>query len=322
MELVDRYLHAVGNWLPKAQRKDILAELSEDIQSQIEENEAKLARPLNSDEVAAILRQRGEPMAVASRYAPPKPLIGPELLPRYWFVMKLVLFWILIPVHVLIIDPILVMRSSNPALAVLGCLWTLLISVGLSAGIITLVFALVERQRPAAHEWDPRRLPPVRGAKPTPRYVALVEFFTAVVVGLIFVVSFQTNFELNGMRIALSPAFRLMYWPTLFVLLSGIPVGAVSFFLPAAVRLRSAIRLAANLLTLGVVGVLLSWGSWVEISAPMFRAADVAEAERWTNFGILVTLLIIAIVVLFEAIGDLRKLLDRSGGGSLQVAVL
>ena len=39
MELIDRYLQAVKFWLPETQKEDIIAELSEDIQSQIEEKE-------------------------------------------------------------------------------------------------------------------------------------------------------------------------------------------------------------------------------------------------------------------------------------------
>ena len=37
MEIIQRYLHAIEFWLPKGQRHDILAEISEDIHSQIEE---------------------------------------------------------------------------------------------------------------------------------------------------------------------------------------------------------------------------------------------------------------------------------------------
>jgi hypothetical protein len=40
MELLDRYLQAVGFWLPQPQKRDIIAELSEDIHSQIEEKQS------------------------------------------------------------------------------------------------------------------------------------------------------------------------------------------------------------------------------------------------------------------------------------------
>src|SRR4249919_1210750 len=95
-ELVDRYLQAVGFWLPKAQQQDILAELSEDLHSQIEEKETELGRSLNESEMDAILKQRGRPLLVANRYLPQRSLIGPVLFPIYLFVVKLVaLFYLL-----------------------------------------------------------------------------------------------------------------------------------------------------------------------------------------------------------------------------------
>src|SRR5437879_9639459 len=75
MELLDRYLQAVKFWLPKEQKQDILAELSEDIRSQIEEKEIELGRKLNTAEVAVILKQLGRPVIVAKRYAPQQYLI-------------------------------------------------------------------------------------------------------------------------------------------------------------------------------------------------------------------------------------------------------
>ena len=48
MELIDRYLQAIEFWLPKRQRQDIIAELSEDLRSQIEEKETELGRKLRT----------------------------------------------------------------------------------------------------------------------------------------------------------------------------------------------------------------------------------------------------------------------------------
>src|SRR5580693_4744277 len=70
MELLDRYLHAIEFWLPKRQKQDIIAELSEDLRSQIEEKENELGRKLNDAEVEAILKRCGSPVEVASRYLP------------------------------------------------------------------------------------------------------------------------------------------------------------------------------------------------------------------------------------------------------------
>src|SRR5215475_15228174 len=98
MELLDRYLQAVRFWLPKAQQDDIIAELSEDLQSQIDDKEEELGRCLDKEEVSAILKRCGSPILVASRYRPQTYLIGPALFPIYAFVLKMVLLFIMVPV--------------------------------------------------------------------------------------------------------------------------------------------------------------------------------------------------------------------------------
>jgi len=85
MDLLDRYLQAVKFWLPKVQRDDIVAELSEDIRSHIEEKETELGRKLNEVEVGTILKGRGRPVLVANRYLAQEHLIGPAFFPIYRF---------------------------------------------------------------------------------------------------------------------------------------------------------------------------------------------------------------------------------------------
>src|ERR1700691_1811340 len=103
MELLNRYLHAVRGWLPKPQQDDIIAELAEDLRSQIEDREAELGHPLDDDGVAAILKRRGNPMLVAAGYLPQRSLIGPVLFPVYQFILVLVILWILPSVFILIV---------------------------------------------------------------------------------------------------------------------------------------------------------------------------------------------------------------------------
>src|ERR1700687_2130369 len=87
MALLDRYLQAIEFWLPKRQRQDIIAELSEDLRSQIEEKETELGRKLEDAEVEAILKRCGAPLEVAARYRPQQYLIGPLLFPVYRFLV-------------------------------------------------------------------------------------------------------------------------------------------------------------------------------------------------------------------------------------------
>src|ERR1700735_1733035 len=98
-ELIERYLQAVRFWVPKNHRQeDLLAELGEDLRSQIEDKETELGHSLDKAEVAEILKRCGSPMMVAGRLGPQRHLIGPALFPIYEFVLKMVLVWILVPV--------------------------------------------------------------------------------------------------------------------------------------------------------------------------------------------------------------------------------
>lgn len=185
-ELVDRYLQAVRFWLPKAQKEDLVAELGEDLRSQIEDKEAELGRALNEEEISAILKRCGVPIAVAGRIGPQRQLIGPTLFPIYEFVLKMVLFWIIVPVFLFILIPVNVANAgANWASGVAATFGQLCSGLFIAAGIITLVFAIIERSpvvTSATSKWDPRQLPPVHKMerKPASRLQAACHLFFAV----------------------------------------------------------------------------------------------------------------------------------------------
>src|ERR1700756_2884761 len=93
MELLDRYLQAVKKHLPWKRQDDIIAELRANLESQLEEKEAQLGRPLTQIEAEEWLKQLGQPTQMAARYQPQQYLIGPMLFPTYWYVLRLVFFW-------------------------------------------------------------------------------------------------------------------------------------------------------------------------------------------------------------------------------------
>ena len=166
LEFVDRYLQAVRFWLPKTSRQqDLVAELGEDLRSQIEEKEIQLGRPLDKKEISEVLKRCGAPMLVASRLGPKRHLIGPTLFPIFWFVLKMVLLWILLPVFIFIVSPATLASTNGDwgkAVAItLGNLWS---GAFIAAGVITLVFAILERTQALANincKWDPSSLPPL-----------------------------------------------------------------------------------------------------------------------------------------------------------------
>jgi len=158
-DLIDRYLNAVKLWLPKKQQKDILAELAEDLHSQIEERESVLGHPLEEAELVDLLKRRGSPMRVASGYIPEVRLINPAMLPIYWMVLRIVLLWVLAPIFALVfIGPLFDSQSPGKVLAAFFA--TAFQSLFFVIGIVTTVFALLDRYRSKwVDRWDPRKLP-------------------------------------------------------------------------------------------------------------------------------------------------------------------
>ena len=317
MELLNRYLHAVRFWLPKAQQEDIIAEFGEDLRSQIEDREDALGHPLDDDGVAAILKERGHPMLVAGRYLPQRSLIGPALFPAYQFVLRLVILWILAPIFVLVVGPATVLSSRNPPLALVWTMWTLVMAAVFAFGVITLVFTILERYpHESTLKWNPRRLPrvpPSKAAAPpqsVSRFAAIAEVFAYALASLFWieVMWFPPTFSSHGVEITLSPVWRSFFWPILLVTLGGAAAGLIAWLRPWWVRSRLSLRLARDAVTLVLVAALGNMGPWVRVAA-RGPAAGVANANYWTNVGLWIGLSVAFIITLVNAVQEVRRLL-------------
>lgn len=165
MELVDRYVSAVGRRLPARQREDIEVELRSLIMDALDERTGE-GEPSQED-VVLVLRELGPPHQVAYRYAPaPRYLIGPEIFDTYVTVLGVVLAVTALGLSVaLAVD--MAVSSPTPGQA-LSRILSSLISGSLGViGSITLVFAILERVLPQSERsrgkdkncWDPRHLP-------------------------------------------------------------------------------------------------------------------------------------------------------------------
>ena len=57
MDLLERYLGAIARHLPDAQKADVTAELRDVLLSQVEDEEARLGRPITRAEMEALLER-------------------------------------------------------------------------------------------------------------------------------------------------------------------------------------------------------------------------------------------------------------------------
>lgn len=317
MELLDRYLNAVRFWLPAGQQEDIVAELSEDIGSQIEERESALGRKLEEADVAALLKERGHPLLMAERYLPQRSLIGPVLYPSYLVVLKMVVLWILVPVFLLIVGPVTLMTAADPVGASIRTLWNLAMASVFAVGVITVVFGILER-RPLKEleDWDPRRLPrlPVRKTAPdtapaTSRVTAIAELvFGVICTGVCLqAIPYRLGFDLDAIHVAPAPVWDIVFWLVLLSCVAGVARGWAGLVLPSLVRLRAAIRMGTDGIVLIGIGILAKAGTWMALTAPGLSAASLAEATRWGNVGMEIALASAAIVTLVDAGIEARR---------------
>ncbi len=294
MELLDRYLQAVKFWLPKEQKQDIIAELSEDLHSQIEDKETELGRKLSQDEVSLILKQRGRPVLVATRFLPQQYLIGPVLFPVYSFVLKIVALcylvpWALVWIGIMASSPAYRMNHGGWARAALSA-WGSLWGIALAAiGIATLVFAVLERVQAKSgflENWDPRKLPPVRD----PNRIPLSNSVTEVVFNLVFGIWliggawYQTTLHFYGVSITLAPVWRYLFWGFLLSAALNTATSAANVFRPYWTWGRASLRLASDCFGAGLFCWLTKANIVLALSVanvPAEKTAQVAHALNW-----------------------------------------
>jgi hypothetical protein len=84
-ELIERYVHQVGRYLPNKERAEIQAELRSQIQDQLDDRYE--GAPTQAD-VAAVLKELGDPRRMAASYGGEQYLVGPDLYPVMMMVLR------------------------------------------------------------------------------------------------------------------------------------------------------------------------------------------------------------------------------------------
>jgi hypothetical protein len=324
MDLLERYLQAVKFWLPRAQQSDIIAELREDLRSQIEERQSGLNRDLSAEEISAIIRQCGHPMVVASRYLPQRQLIGPVLFPVYIFVLKAIALFYLLPwvlVWICLVTFVASYRSAHGVNigSALGTLWTLILYF---TAAVTVAFAVAEQmlaRNQLFANWSPGKLPKVVGPeakKRISRFDSLAGFIADLVV-----VTVWLNFP-NGIvdlgratsDFTITQGLHAYYVPILILMLADLALNAIMFFQPQWIWLPPALRLVTTAAFLGIVESAAKLRPFIVLKAHAAQNLDNVKAAQAFNqvvawsFAITAVALIIALIIYaYQAVSRIRK---------------
>ena len=195
MELLERYLQAVKKHLPWQRQEDIIAELRANLESQLEERQAELGRPMTAAEEEQWIKGLGSPVQMAAHYQPQQYLIGPAIYPVYLYVLRLASMWAII-IYAIVSTVMIVMGSPSMRAASEAVLRLpgILIQV---AAWVTLVFAAIEffaarypekcPQIAGFHaRWTPGDLPPLEPEVQGKKRRSYAHAVTEVIFGFVF----------------------------------------------------------------------------------------------------------------------------------------
>lgn len=309
MNLVDRYVAAIGRELPRRNAAEITAELKDVLLSKIEDRESELDRPLTDKEIEQLLIDFGHPLVVAGRYRRMQYLIGPELFPYWVATVRMVLMI----GGAIVLGGILVAGASTttPVMFVLkhvlSAAWPALIY---AFGVVTLVFAAMQWSgKDLKIRFNPRRLPPAR-APGRKRFDMMADIAGAVVVLLWWtgLLRFRAWLPVPAaIDVHLSAEWAPFYLPIVAYLAADIAINLLALLQPGLGKLNAGLAMAKHLAGCALVGLILKAGHWVDIVPSAGMPPQVQERmtlgfDRGVQLALTVVVAIFAIKAILAAL--------------------
>lgn len=322
MDLIDRYLAAIARQLPAKQAADIRAELGDVLLSRVEEQEARLGRPLERAEVEALLIDFGNPLSVAGRYRKVQHLIGPEVFPYWWAAIKIMLAVLAGIYLVLIIIGGLVDATPSEFSHRVPSIFPVAIYL---FGLITLGAAAFERfgKVQVLQQWKPSRLPPAVGKRRSPFELGCEIAWNIVFLGWwLGLYRFRDLIHPpypDFMDVSLAPVWATWSRAIVAYIAAEIAADVLALARPGAMAMNTAILAVRYLFGIAVLGQILRAGHWLVVSAPTLAShvQDTLQTgfDRGMQIGITVTIVGMAVRIGLELwrLWRARQLLTAPG---------
>ena len=331
MNLLDKYVIAVGKHLPRKNRADIEAELRSTLEDMLEDRSAETNRPVDEALTSELLKEYGAPEKVAAGYSAPRYLIGPRLYPIFELVLKIVIT-VLFAVSLI---GFAIGFAGEPVgegfLLALGKFWAdFLGGMVMAFGNIVLVFAILERVLPPSEfedneeGWDPATL----NEEPDPDKVSVGETIAGLVFTTIFLAIFNFYPEIVGIGIltegewffipVLSEAFfRYLPWINLLGVLT-IAFNLVMLRLGTWTPLTRIFNIALDLGGIALAYAMITGPALLDLSS--MSATDAFGVGREAlmpliQAGFSIALVIVIIISSIEVAKDVYKLIKPRSVG-------
>ena len=198
-ELIERYVHQVGRYLPPKERAEIEAELRSQIQDQLDD---RYPQTPTQEEVASVLTEMGHPYQIAASYSGEQYLVGPDLYPFMRMVLRY--GWVLVPAIVAFLNIFGTLTAQEP---VEGIDWLVNIVVSvveatlMFSAVVVLIFAFVQRVKHEIEKeqgpFNPLNLPQVDD----PSVVDRVEEAFGLAFGTVITLAFIYFLRVGGLTL-------------------------------------------------------------------------------------------------------------------------
>lgn len=315
-ELIERYVHQVGRYLPGKERAEIQAELRSQIQDQLEDRYEGAPAPAD---VAAVLKELGDPRRMAASYGGEQYLVGPNLYPIMMMVLRR--GWVLVPPIAVLVHMLAVVLGDET-----GNMVGMLVEAALGAaqatfiftGIVVIIFAILQHSGEDLDEitgddaaFDPLGLPEVDDPAEVDRFESVLSIafgIFALLVALYFL-------RVGGLTLRFNLADPGDVIPTSIPwLVALIAIGAVQIVLQLAGILRGRWNLSLWLVNtvLDIVGaVALYFVLWVPLLGAMLDRVPQLGGIPFIERGPELIVALSVIISLIEGITKLVKMLGR-----------
>lgn len=325
--LIERYLRAVRDHLPRAEQDDIINELADNLHSRIEDEAASRGHALDETEEAAILKEFGHPMAVAARYRGDERsvtfgqrLIGPELFPAY---MK-----------VLAVNVAITLLIAVIALVAGATIWSgfagILVPLAIQFTIVTAIFVFIDRRWIRDPDgWDPRTVnsmgPDIDVStldgianqllgKAHTRAVGVTTSILEIgVIAVVLTVALQIGVPGRIGFMEPGPGWRDFFVPAITILVAAFVTPIVNLLRPRWTRFRVASHAAVDLAVIALGIVSLALGNWVVLSDPATATAHQANVVEAVNTIVRISVAGTIVLTAVTAALEVRRLLRMRG---------
>jgi len=141
-DLIERYVHEVGRYVPGKERAEIQAELRSQIQDQLDD---RYEGAPTTENMAEVLRELGDPRQMAASYGSAQYLIGPELYPVMMMVLRR--GWTIVPSIVVLVNVLVGLFLNEPTSIIsllLQTIFNVFQALLIFSGIVVVIFIILQ----------------------------------------------------------------------------------------------------------------------------------------------------------------------------------